>query len=75
MVYVSRRSIPFYIGAVRWERIAMTKRDQIGVIVLIVLFVVLIVTFIVTSKPAGPAIRPEESVFVQQRIKNLEKNR
>jgi hypothetical protein len=46
-----------------------------GVFVLILLFVVLIVALIVTSKPAGPTIRPEESVFVQQRIKNLEKNR
>ncbi|GMV92694.1 MAG: hypothetical protein AMXMBFR82_24720 [Candidatus Hydrogenedentota bacterium] len=53
----------------------MSKRDRIGLIVLIVLFVVLIVTFIVTSKPVGPSIRPEESIFVQQRIKNLEKSR
>ena len=53
----------------------MTKRDRIGIAVLIVLFVLLIVTIILVSKPAGPAIRPEESVFVQQRIKNLEKNR
>jgi hypothetical protein len=53
----------------------MTKRDRIGVVVLIALFVILIVTMILISKPAGPAIRPEESVFVQQRIKNLEKSR
>jgi len=53
----------------------MTKRDRIGVAILIALFVLLILTIVFISKPAGPAIRPEESVFVQQRIKNLEKSR
>lgn len=53
----------------------MTRRDRIGIVVLIALFVLLFVTLVLVSKPKGPAIRPEDSVFVQQRIKNLEKSR
>lgn len=52
----------------------MTKRDKIGVAVLIALFIFFIVALVMTLKPLGPSISPEQSVFVQQRIKNLEKS-
>ncbi|MCC6487192.1 MAG: hypothetical protein IT364_06800 [Candidatus Hydrogenedentes bacterium] len=57
----------------------MTRRDMMGVIVLIALFVVLTVVVIFTTRPKGdPAkksVEPEDSFFVQQRIRNLQKSK
>ena len=57
----------------------MTRRDMIGTIVLIALFVVLTVIVIFTTKPKGDAtkdpVEPEDSFFVQQRIRNLQKSK
>jgi hypothetical protein len=54
----------------------MTKRDKIGLAVLITLFVVFCVTLaVVLRDPAGDVRDPSESVFVRQRIINIEKSR
>ncbi|MCC6696376.1 MAG: hypothetical protein IT365_12165 [Candidatus Hydrogenedentes bacterium] len=52
---------------------------MIGTIVLIALFVVLTVIVIFTTKPKGDptkdSVKPEDSFFVQQRIRNLQKSK
>lgn len=57
----------------------MTRRDMIGTIVLIALFVVLTVIVVLTTKPKGDPtkdpVEPEDSFFVQQRIRNLQKSK
>lgn len=54
----------------------MTSRDKWGVVILILLFVVLGITlYFTTTRPAGPARSPEESVFVRQRMINLQKSK
>lgn len=54
----------------------MTRRDKVGLGVLIALFVFLIVTLVYTFRPFGNASRsPENSVFVEQRLINLHKGK
>ncbi len=53
----------------------MTSRDKIGVLLLVLLFTALCLVLVWTVKPHGPAHAPKDSIFVQQRIKNLEKSR
>ena len=56
----------------------MTRRDWIGAVVLIALFVVLIIVFVVTTRPKGgttPLEDPlEDNFWVQQRMRNLRKS-
>ncbi|HPO14245.1 MAG TPA: hypothetical protein PLI09_12445 [Candidatus Hydrogenedentes bacterium] len=52
----------------------MTKRERIGVIGIVVAFIVSIVILILTSRtPWGPPKAPEDSVFVHQHLKNVQK--
>jgi hypothetical protein len=54
----------------------MTKRDKIGLAVLVTLFVVFCITLAVVMRDRpGNAGGPSESVFVRQRIINIEKSR
>ena len=51
----------------------MTKRDKIGLGILIGLFFVLCVILALTTKPWGGSHEPEDSIFVRQRMINLQK--
>ncbi|GMW02826.1 MAG: hypothetical protein AMXMBFR84_39620 [Candidatus Hydrogenedentota bacterium] len=51
----------------------MTRRDLMGVFFLVTLFIVLIVGLVLTFQPKGEGNDPSESVFVQQRVRNLQK--
>jgi len=54
----------------------LTFRDKVGLVILVLLFVVLFAVLWFTLKPYGPESRsPEESVIIQQRMRNLEKSR
>lgn len=53
---------------------ALSKRDKIGLGVIIGLMVLLLTAFALTLRPPqGNAKGPEDSVFVKQRMKNLQK--
>ncbi|GMU92678.1 MAG: hypothetical protein AMXMBFR4_17360 [Candidatus Hydrogenedentota bacterium] len=49
----------------------MSRRDKIGLAVLILLFVVFIVALVFTFKSPGPEVGFENNFIVQQRIRNL----
>ncbi len=51
----------------------MTTRDKIGLGVLIGLFVAFCVILVLTIKPWGGSHAPEDSIFVRQRMINLNK--
>jgi len=54
----------------------MSKRDKMGAWLLVGLFVLLgVALYISLPKHEGEARSPEDSVVVQQRMKNLEKSR
>ena len=54
----------------------LSKRDKIGLFVLFVLIVLLCFAFIaVFRKPPGNARGPADSIFVKQRIINLQKSK
>jgi len=54
----------------------MTRAEKVGAVVLVALFVILCLTLVIIfSKPLGSPRRPEDSVFVKQRIINLQKSR
>lgn len=53
---------------------AMSQREMIGLGVIIALMLALMAALAFTyNTPTGGAKSPEESVFVQQRIRNLQK--
>lgn len=55
---------------------ALSKKDKQGVAILVVLFIVLGIALVFTlPAPLGPGRDLSESVIVQQRMINLEKNR
>lgn len=55
---------------------SMTTRDKIGAAILVALFVLLMGILIATfRRPYGPAHKPEESIFIKQRIINLQKGK
>lgn len=52
----------------------MTTRDKIGIGMIIALFAVLILGILWTVRPYSDKIHaPEDSIFIQQRMRNLEK--
>ena len=51
----------------------MTSRDKIGLAILIGLFVVLSVLLALTTNRWGGSHKPEDSIFIQQRMINLNK--
>jgi hypothetical protein len=51
----------------------MTTRDKIGLGILIGLFAILSVILALTTKPWGGSHKPEDSIFIQQRMINLKK--
>lgn len=54
----------------------MSNRDKIGVSVIIGVLLFLALALLVTfQRPTGPSYGFEDNVIVQQRIKNLERNR
>ena len=54
----------------------MTSRDKVGAFVLVALFVVLcLLLMFVYRRPFGSVRSPSESIFVKQRITNIEKSR
>ena len=54
----------------------MTTRDKIGVVVIVVLFVVLILILTWTIRPHSDTVHaPEDSIFIQQRMINLQKSK
>lgn len=54
----------------------MTTREKVGLVVLTTLLAVLCIVLItVFRKPPGPTHSPAESIFIQQRLINLEKSR
>ena len=54
----------------------MTTRDKIGVVVIVVLFVVLILILTWTVRPHSDTVHaPEDSIFIQQRMINLQKSK
>lgn len=54
----------------------MTGRDKIGIFVLVALFVVLCWALVMVFRnPFGQSSSPSESIFVKQRIVNLNKSR
>lgn len=56
---------------------SMSRRDIVGAVVLVAMFVALIVTLVLTLRPLGPAVGYEENFFVQQsvRIRNENPNK
>lgn len=53
---------------------ALSQRDKVGLGIIIALLLALMGALVLTmSPPQGGAGSPEESVFVQQRIRNLQK--
>lgn len=53
---------------------ALSTRDKIGLGIIIGLMVLLLAIFTLTVQPPkGNATGPEDSVFVKQRMKNLQK--
>ena len=54
---------------------ALSKRDKQGVAILVALFVILGIALIFMLEPLGPGRDLSESVIIQQRMINLEKNR
>ena len=52
----------------------MTRKDKIGVVILIGLFIIFGIALALTTKPFGESHDPQDSFFVQQRIRNLEKS-
>ena len=58
-----------------WGRFAVTQNEKIGLGVLVAFFIALAIALVMTFKPMGPRTggTPEDSVIVQQRIKNLQK--
>ena len=55
---------------------AMSRQEKVGVVVLISILSALIITLVFTIKrPTGPVRDFDESVIVQQRIRNLENDR
>lgn len=52
----------------------MSRRDIVGAIVLVVLFVVLLVTLYFTMKPAGPNVGFDNNFIVQQRVRIQNQN-
>ena len=57
-----------------WERDIMTQREKIGLGVLVALFVLLASLLVWVLRGTGrPGHDPSESVFVKQRIINLNK--
>jgi len=55
---------------------ALSKKDKQGIVILVVMFIVLGIALILTLPgPMGPGRDLSESVIVQQRMINLEKNR
>lgn len=53
---------------------AMSRRDIVGAVVLVALFIVLIVTLLLTLKPKGPPVGFEDNFFVQQRVRIQNEN-
>ena len=54
----------------------MSRRDKIGLALLVVTFVLFVIALAWTVRPYSDTVRsPEESIFVQQRMKNIEKSR
>lgn len=54
----------------------MTTRDKIGVGVIIFLFIILVLILAWTVRPMSGTVRaPEDSIFVQQRMINLQKSK
>lgn len=52
----------------------MNKREKIGALVIILGFLVCVVALVLTARtPWGPPKAPEDSVFVQQHLKNIQK--
>lgn len=53
----------------------MTSKEKTGLVVVIVLFAMFGVLLVLTMRPAGNATGgAEDSVLVQQRIRNLQEN-
>lgn len=51
----------------------MSKRDKVGLAILISLFVFFAVILVITiDRPKGPVYGWEDNVLIQQRMKNLE---
>ena len=48
---------------------ATSRKDIVGVIILVVVFVALIVTLYLTLKPSGPVVGYEDNFFVQQSVR------
>ncbi len=54
----------------------MTKRDKVGLFILLVLFAVLIGLLVVLAKPQRKTgYGPEDNVLIRQRMINLEKSK
>lgn len=54
----------------------MSRRDKVGLAVLIALFITFAVVLVVMMKPRGPAKYGfEDNIFVKQRIVNVQKSR
>jgi len=51
----------------------MTRREKLGLLILITLFVVFLVLLAYTTRTWGPPRAPEDSFFVQKRIENLQR--
>jgi hypothetical protein len=50
----------------------MSRRDKLGLGILLTLFVIFCVLLAITIEPFGEPRDPEDSVFVQTRIKHLQ---
>jgi hypothetical protein len=54
----------------------MTSRDKWGAVILVILFIALgVALYFTIAPPAGPARSFEDSLFVRQRIINLQKSK
>ena len=59
----------FGIDRPRKWNMTMSRRDTIGAVVLVAVFVALIVTLYLTLKPSGPVVGYEDNFFVQQSVR------
>ena len=53
---------------------AMTRRDKLGAVILVVVFVALVVLLYLTMRPVGPSVGYEDNFFVQQRVRIQNQN-
>ena len=64
---MDRRATGKTVRPRKWN-MATSRKDIVGLIVIVVVFVALIITVYLTLKPSGPVVGYEGNFFVQQSV-------